>query len=84
MKSRGHVDAAGIVDRIVRNGTSRIWRAGRGESQVFSGLHGRADKAVERLAFRRFEHQDGPPALAREVPHRPPAVELVLQPVFVG
>ena len=67
MKSRSHVDAAGIVDRIVATEHH--------ESQVFSGLHGRADKAVERLARRRFEHQDGPPVLARKVqwPHRPPA-----------
>ena len=57
-----------------------------GEAQEAPHLHRRAEKAFKRLAARVLEHQHGPTALADKLerPHRPRAVQLVLQSVFVG
>jgi hypothetical protein len=61
-------------------------RNGDGEAQEASHLHGRAVLPVEGLAARILEHQRGPTDVAHELqrPHRPCAVELVPQFVFVG
>ena len=57
-----------------------------GQGQEASHFHGRAEKALERLAARVLEHQHGPAAFASKLerPHRPGPVQLVLQSVFVG
>jgi hypothetical protein len=56
-----------------------------GEAQESSYLHRAAEEPVERFAPRVLEHQQGAPVLVYELqrPRRPPAVQFVLQSVFV-
>jgi hypothetical protein len=57
-----------------------------GEAQKVPHLHGRAEQPVQRCAVGVLEQQHGPTAVADEPkrPHRPCAVQLVLQFVFVS
>ena len=74
------VDEAALVKLAHSRGDSDC------EAQEAPHVHGRAKQPVERVAVRILEHQHGPTALAHELQwsHRPRAVELVLQPIFVS
>ena len=56
-----------------------------GEAQEAFDLHGRTKQPIERLAPHIVEHQHGPTAIVHEAQwaHRPCAVELILEFVFV-
>ena len=73
------VDEAALMELAQSRGNSDS------QAQEASHLHGRAEQPVERLAARIIEHQHGPTGVAHELqrPHRPCAVELILQLVFV-
>jgi len=57
-----------------------------GEAQEVSHLDGHAEQPIERLAPLIVEHQHGPTAIVHEVQwaHRPCAIELILEFVFVA
>ena len=49
-------------------------------------IHRRAEQSAEQLAAGILEHQNGPTAISHKLerPHRPRAVQLILEGVFVG
>jgi hypothetical protein len=57
-----------------------------GEVQETSHLHRRAEVTAQQLPARIVEHQNGPSTIAHKLkrPHRPCAVQLMLEGVFVG
>ena len=66
-------------------GLTQRRRDADGEAQQLARLHGHAQHAVEGLTARVLEHKHRPVALAYKIqrPHRPIAVELLPQSVFM-
>jgi len=66
-------------------GLTQRRRDADGQAQQLTRLHGHAQRAVEGLTARVLEHKHRPVALAHQIqrPHRPIAVELIPQSVFM-
>jgi hypothetical protein len=74
------MDEAALVELAQRGGDAD------GEAHNVVHRHGRAEQPLERLTARILKHQQGCTAFARQLqrPHRPRAIEFVLQSEFVS
>ena len=75
-----------LVDEAALVHLAKGRRDADGDAQETSHLHRRAEEPAEQLAAGILEHQNGPTAISHKLerPHRPRAVQLILEGVFVG